>query len=62
MLRIGKITTGSLPAAMQKALPAAPTIPLCHCLSSLVFITCVTLETKVRDSPPLEGQYGADLR
>lgn len=27
VLRIGKITSGSLPDAMQKALPASPTIP-----------------------------------
>lgn len=61
VLRTGRITTGSLPAAMQKALPASPTILLCHCLSSLMFITCVTLKMKLRDSPSLEVQYGADL-
>ena len=39
MLSIGITITDSLPVAIQKALPTPATIPLCHCLSSLVFTT-----------------------
>ena len=43
VLSIGKTITDSLPAAIQKALPAPATIPFCHCLSSLVFTTQVLI-------------------